>query len=66
MEDIKGYIGALLLIGAQPGSRDIPYYWNTKDEQPDWPVVKYIYMYRFQQISRYLKVNKPGDLSDEQ
>jgi Transposase IS4 len=54
------------LIGAQPGGRDLPYYWNVDDNLPDWPVAEYISLRRFQQISRYLKVNEPEDLPDEQ
>ncbi|KAF7501984.1 hypothetical protein GJ744_003902, partial [Endocarpon pusillum] len=36
--DIGGYIGALLLIGVQPGSRDLAYYWHQKENYPHWPV----------------------------
>ncbi len=54
------------MIGAQPGSRDLAYYWNQQDSLPDWPVAEYISRDRFQQISRYLKLNKPGDLPDSQ
>lgn len=64
--EIAGYIGAVLLIGAQPGGRDLPYYWNQQDNLPDWPVAEYISLNRFQQISRYLKLNRPGDLPDNQ
>ncbi len=64
--DIGGYIGAVLLIGAQPGGRDLAYYWNQKKDYPHWPVAKYVSLRRFQQISRYLKINRPGPLSDDQ
>jgi len=64
--DIEGYIGAILLLGAQAGGRDLAYYWNQQDNLPDWPVAEYISLRRFQQISRYLKLNKPGDLPDSQ
>ncbi|ERF72396.1 hypothetical protein EPUS_07558 [Endocarpon pusillum Z07020] len=64
--DIGGYIGAILLIGAQPGGRDLAYYWNQKENYPHWPVAEYISLLRFQQISRYLKINRPGPLPDNQ
>jgi Transposase IS4 len=64
--DVGGYIGAVLLIGAQPGCRDLKYYWNQKDDHPDWPVAEYISKTRFEQITRYLKINRPGDLADDQ
>jgi Transposase IS4 len=64
--DIGGYFGAVLLIGAQLGGRDIAYYWNQADNYPNWPVAEYISLCRFQQITRYLKINRPGDLSDDQ
>ena len=64
--NIGGYIGAVLLIGVQAGGRDLPYYWNQQDNLPDWPVAEYISRNRFQQISRYIKLNEPGDLPDDQ
>lgn len=64
--DIGAYIGAISLIGAQSDDRDIPYYWNTKKNLPDWPVAKYISLIRFQQISRYLKINPSGDVPNEE
>jgi Transposase IS4 len=64
--EIGGYIGAVLLIGAQAGGRDLAYYWNQQDNLPDWPVAEYISRQRFQQIARYLKLNRPGDLPDDQ
>ena len=64
--DIRGYIGAVLLTGVQAGGRDLPYYWNQQDNLPDWPVAEYISRNRFQQISRYIKLNEPGDLPDDQ
>jgi Transposase IS4 len=64
--EIGGYLGALLLIGAQSGGRGIPYYWNTHRELPSWPVAEYISRERFQLISRYIKINEPGDLDDVQ
>ena len=64
--DIGGYIGAVLLIGVQPGGRDLAYYWNQKENYPHWPVARYISLLRFQQISRYIKLNSPGPLPDNQ
>lgn len=64
--DIGGFIGAILLLGAQPGKRDISYYWNCDENLPDWPIAEYISLKRFQQISRFLKINPPGDLLDKQ
>jgi Transposase IS4 len=64
--DIGAYIGAVLLIGAQPGRRDLEYYWNQENNHSDWPVTEYISRDRFEQITRYLKINKPGDLADDQ
>jgi Transposase IS4 len=49
--EIKGYIEAILLIGAQPGGRDIPYYWNINENLSNWPLTEYISLKRFQQIS---------------
>ena len=64
--DIGGYIGAILLIGAQSGGRNIEYYWNQNDNQPTWPVTEYISRQRFEQITRYLKINRPGPVADNQ
>jgi hypothetical protein len=41
-------------------------YIGQDDNLPNWPVGEYISLKRFQQISRYLKINKPGDLPSEQ
>jgi Transposase IS4 len=60
--DIGAYIGAVLLIGVQPTGRDLKYYWNQEDDHPNWPVAEYISQDRFKQITRYLKINKSGDL----
>lgn len=59
--DIGGYIGATLLLGAQPGSRNIAYYWDTDDKHPDFPVARFISRNRYQQITRYLKINPPDE-----
>ena len=64
--DIRGYIGAILLIGVQSGGRDVPYYWNQNNNQPTWLVAEYISQQRFQQITRYLKINRPGPIADHQ
>jgi Transposase IS4 len=53
--DIGAYIGATLLIGAQPGGRDLKYYWNQDDNRS---VGENISRDRFKQITRYLKINK--------
>jgi Transposase IS4 len=62
--DIGGYFGAILLLGVQPGGRDIDYYWSTDDNQPEWPISQYISRLRFKQITRYFKVNAPRGLSN--
>jgi Transposase IS4 len=46
--DIGAYFGAVLLIRAQPGGRDLEYYWNQEDNHPDWPVAEYISRDRFE------------------
>lgn len=61
-----GYIGAILLTGAQPGGRDVAYYWNTHNDLPSWPLSEYISLKHFQQITRYLKINAPGPISEKE
>ena len=64
-KDIEAFFGAILLIGAQLGNRDIDYYFSCSKADPAWPVAEYISQHRFKQISSYLKINKSGDLPDE-
>lgn len=59
--DIGGYIGATLLLGAQPGSRNMAYYWDTDNSHPDFPISRYISRDRYKQITQYLKINSPNE-----
>jgi hypothetical protein len=45
-------------MGVQPQTRVVDY-WNTSSDKPIFPIQEYITRQRFQQISRYLKVNSP-------
>lgn len=59
--DIGGYIGATLLLGVQPGSRDMAYYWDKDDRHPNFPLARFISRNRYQQITRYIKINCPNE-----
>jgi hypothetical protein len=58
--DIGVFIGAAMLMGIQPQAC-LDDYWNTSEDKPIFPVQQYISRQRFQQISRYLKINNPDD-----
>jgi hypothetical protein len=58
-----GYIGALFVLGTQ-GAASLCDNWRVSDDSPLYPLRNYISLNRFQQISRYLKVNQPGDIND--
>lgn len=62
--DIGAYIGALLLIGCHPSPLSVDSYWNTNEDSPFHPLAKYCSQKRFEQISRYFKINNPT-LDDE-
>jgi hypothetical protein len=42
IKDIKAFFGAILLIRAQSGNRDIDYYFSCSKIDPAWPVAEYI------------------------
>jgi hypothetical protein len=58
--DIGVFIGAAMLMGIQPQSC-LDDYWNTSEDKPTFPLQQYITRQRFQQISRYLKINDPNE-----
>lgn len=60
--DIGSYFGAVLLLGSQYGGRDIRYYWTNDSNEPQWPISQYFSRTRFQQITRYLKINAAGSI----
>jgi hypothetical protein len=63
--DIGAYLGAAMLMGVQPQSR-IQDYWSTSSDKPTFPIQQYITRQRFQQISRYLKINNPNEVVPKQ
>jgi hypothetical protein len=58
--DIGAYIGTAMLMGVHPQA-SIEDYWNCSEDKPIFPIQQYITRDRFQQITRYLKVNNPLD-----
>jgi hypothetical protein len=62
--DIGAYIGALMLMGIHPQSK-LKDYWNTSEDKPTFPLQTEMSRERFQQISRYFKVNSPHEVLDD-
>jgi hypothetical protein len=58
--DVGAFIGAAMLMGVHPQS-NLHNYWSDSDDKPIYPLEKYISRQRFQQISRFLKVNNPHE-----
>ena len=67
--EISAYLGALFVLGTQGASKLVEN-WSCSEDSPLFPLRNYISLKRFQQISRYLKINAPGkandNLSDEE
>jgi Transposase IS4 len=61
--EMGGYFGALFLLGTQ-GAASLCDNWTTSEDSPVYPIRQYISLKRFQQISRYLKINEPGEAND--
>ena len=61
--EIGGYFGALFLLGTQ-GAASLCDNWKVSEDSPLYPLSKYISLVRFQQIARYLKINRPGATND--
>lgn len=61
--EIGGYFGALFLLGTQ-GAASLVNNWKTLEDSPLYPIRRFISLNRFQQISRYLKINGPGKAND--
>jgi Transposase IS4 len=61
--DIGAFIGAAMLMGIQP-QPSLEDYWNCSEDKPVFPVQKYMTRERFEQTSRYLKINNPLDELD--
>jgi hypothetical protein len=61
--EIGGYFGALFLLGTQ-GAASLVDNWKTSEDSPLYPIRRFISLVRFQQISRYLKINRPGQAND--
>jgi hypothetical protein len=61
--EIGGYFGALFVLGTQ-GAASLVDNWNTSRDSPLYPIRAYISLNRFQQLSRYLKINRPGKTND--
>jgi Transposase IS4 len=62
--DIGAYIGAVMLMGIHPQSK-LEDYWNTSEDKPTFPLQTEMSRERFQQISRYFKVNSPHEVLDD-
>jgi hypothetical protein len=58
--DIGADIGTAMLMGIHP-QPSIEDYWNCSEDKPIFPIQKCITRDRFQQLSRYLKINNPLD-----
>lgn len=67
--EISAYLGALFVLGTQ-GASSLVENWSCSEDSPLFPLRNYISCNRFQQISRFMKINAPGEandsLSDEQ
>jgi hypothetical protein len=62
-DDIGAYLGVAMLMGIHPQA-SVEEYWNCSEDKPVFPFQRYITRQRFEQISRYLKVNNPQDQLD--
>jgi hypothetical protein len=58
--DVGAYLGAAMLMGTQKQDR-LSDYWNCSEDKPKFPLQQEITRHRFEQISRYLKVNDPSE-----
>jgi hypothetical protein len=58
--DVGAFIGAAMLMGVHPQDR-LEDYWSTSEDKPRFPIQQEMSRERFQQISRYLKVNSPHE-----
>jgi hypothetical protein len=67
--EISAYLGALFVLGTQGASKLVKN-WFCSEYSPLFPFRNHISLVRFQEISRYLKINTPGEaiiiLSDEE
>ncbi len=59
-DDIGAYLGVAMLMGIHPQA-SVEEYWNCSEDKPIFPFQRYMTRQRFEQISRYLKVNSPQD-----
>jgi Transposase IS4 len=62
--DIGAYIGAVMLMGIHP-QKKLEDYWNTSEDKPTFPLQVEMSRERFQQTSRYFKVNSPHEILDD-
>jgi Transposase IS4 len=62
--DIGAYIGAAMLMGIHPQKR-LEDYWNTSEDKPTFPLQTEMSRERFQQTSRYFKINSPHEILDD-
>ena len=61
--EIGAYFGALFLLGTQ-GAASLSDNWRTSEDSPLYPIRTSISFNRFEQITRYLKINAPGEDND--
>jgi Transposase IS4 len=59
--DVGAFIGAAMLMGVHP-QHCLEDYWNCSEDKPIFPLQKYMTRQRFEQISRYFKVNSPHEV----
>ena len=61
--EISAYIGALFVLGTQ-GAASLVDNWACSEDSPLFPLLNYISCKRFQQISRFIKIHRPGEGND--
>lgn len=62
---IGTYLGVLLLIGCHPNAGKIDEFWDCRSEHIFYPWTQYIPHARFDQLSRFLKLNDPEEQLDD-
>jgi Transposase IS4 len=64
--DVGAFFGASMLMGIHPQSSVVDY-WDTSEDSPVFPIQTEMTRQRYEQITRYLKINSPHeDVPDQQ
>ena len=56
-EEIGAYLGTRLLMGVHPTTGSVRQYWDKSEDEPIFPLSRYISKHRYEQLTRYFKIN---------